>query len=464
MKKQHSFIRHFLLVVAFSVIVADVMGQVPQGFNYQATVRNANGSFVANRTVSVRMSIRQGSSNGSEIYVETHRATTNSNGFFNIVIGRGSVERGNFSSINWGNGDYYLRNEIDPDGGSNYSLNSTQQLVSVPYALYAANTDLSAVHQRIDSLAAVVRGGSNTPAANGELPGIFSVSTSKQVKFSKGNLQYQASTDTWRFAENQFDFVGDASNGNVYVGTKSSNTSVSASYYGWIDLFGWGTSGYHDESDLYNRNYQPYETSESIVNSSSNTYGYGPSTSQSSVNLTGSSAQYDWGIHNAISNGGNVAGMWRTLTKDEWVYLLETRNTTSLAGVANARYSKASVCGVPGLIIFPDNYAHPSGLRLPNNVNNPNADFSDSYASDEWSVMENAGSVFLPSAGSRHGTDIDGWSYSYNMGTYHSSTCYDQGYAYFLYFYNGSNATGMSPQYHDGGRHYARSVRLVKDM
>ena len=102
-----------------------------------------------------------------------------------------------------------------------------------------------------------------------------------QVYFSQGNLQYQASTDTWKFAESQYDYIGDA------------NSNISSSYDGWIDLFGWGTSGYHDANDPYNVNYQPWSSSDSELNNDYNTYGYGPSTNMPDMNLTGTSANYD---------------------------------------------------------------------------------------------------------------------------------------------------------------------------
>ena len=104
--------------------------------------------------------------------------------------------------------------------------------------------------------------------------------------FSQGNLQYQASTNTWKFADNQYDYVG------------STNSNISSFYSGWIDLFGWGTSGYHDANDPYNVNYQPWSTSTSQVNSSYNNYGYGPSINMIDPNLTGTNANYDWGVYN----------------------------------------------------------------------------------------------------------------------------------------------------------------------
>ena len=135
--------------------------------------------------------------------------------------------------------------------------------------------------------------------ANGASIAVFSVADGRTVRFSRGNLQYQASTDTWRFAERQYDYIGNG------------NSNISSSYNGWIDLFGWGTSGWKNSGATA---YVPWSTSTE--------YGdYFPG-GDNVANLTDAYANADWGVYNAISNGGNQAGMWRTLTKAEWEYLL----------------------------------------------------------------------------------------------------------------------------------------------
>ena len=117
--------------------VATLMAQAPEKFNYQAVVRNASNQLMANASVGVRVSILQGSSSGSALYVETHTAATNANGLMTIAIGGGNAQQGAFANIDWANGPYFLKTETDPNGGSNYSVTTTQQLMSVPYALYA---------------------------------------------------------------------------------------------------------------------------------------------------------------------------------------------------------------------------------------------------------------------------------------------------------------------------------------
>ena len=117
--------------------VAVAMAQAPEKFTYQAVVRNASNSLVANAPVGVRVSILQGGVNGTLVYMETQTGVTNANGLITLQIGVGNVQQGAFADIDWANGSYFLKTETDPNGGTNYSITSTQQMLSVPYALYS---------------------------------------------------------------------------------------------------------------------------------------------------------------------------------------------------------------------------------------------------------------------------------------------------------------------------------------
>lgn len=178
----------------------------------------------------------------------------------------------------------------------------------------------------------------------------------KKVKFALGNLQYSTSgthatadgnytTGTWRFAEHQYD----------------------ASASGWTCSFQWGTSGYE---------------------------GSYPGASV----LPGTDANYDWGVYNAISNGGNTVGYWRTLTKDEWNYLLHTRNTTN----SSRRFVRAKVNGIEGLLLFPDGYTWPTTsiaeptIGLYGNCNKASISISSIDLSGYFDDFQQAGFVFLP--------------------------------------------------------------------
>ena len=124
-----------LIIMVLAVALA--MAQSPEKFTYQSVVRNASNALVANAPVGVRVSILQGGVNGTLVYMETQTAVTNANGLITLQIGGGSVQQGSFSDIDWANGSYFLKTETDPAGGTNYSVTSTQQLLSVPYALYS---------------------------------------------------------------------------------------------------------------------------------------------------------------------------------------------------------------------------------------------------------------------------------------------------------------------------------------
>lgn len=249
-------------------------------------------------------------------------------------------------------------------------------------------------------------GGGGGTVPPGAAVGVFTVGTGKPVYFSHGNLQYQASTDTWRFAENQYDILAEA------------NANISSTYSGWIDLFGWGTSGYHNESDIYNIYYQPYSSFFGVAFSQEPGYtinrtGYGPSYGES---LVGSNASYDWGINNAISNGGGEPNQWRTLTQDEWNYVVHVRSTSS-----GIRYAKAQVNGVAGIILLPDDWS--TSVYSLNNTNTSNASYDGNDISEAvWkSVLEPNGAVFFPAAGVRMETSvIMGTSYSGPTGFYWS--------------------------------------------
>lgn len=264
-------------------------------------------------------------------------------------------------------------------------------------------------------------GGSNEPP-EGIINGKFSVSASQKVYFSQGNLQFQPSTNTWRFAEHQYDYIGNANNG------------IDQYYSGWIDLFGWCTSGFAHGAECY----QPFATSQRYYDY--NAYG------SSNSNLYDQTGLADWGA-NAISNGGNQTRVWRTLTKDEWAYLLQTRNTTS-----GMRFAKAQVAGKNGIILLPDNWS--TSTYTIQSSNDGSAPYnSNVISSSQWNTLQTAGVVFLPAAGSRAGTSVSGTE---TNGYYWSSSYYNDQYACML----GFNATTLSPFQNDF-RYYGQSVRVV---
>ena len=119
------------------ICVSTLFAQAPNKFTYQAVVRNTSNQLVVNTLVGIRVSILQNSATGSVVYSETQMLSTNANGLVTMNIGEGTVIYGSFNNIDWSAGTFFLKSEIDPTGGSNYTITSTQQLLSVPYALYA---------------------------------------------------------------------------------------------------------------------------------------------------------------------------------------------------------------------------------------------------------------------------------------------------------------------------------------
>ncbi|MBO4488066.1 MAG: hypothetical protein J5741_00220, partial [Bacteroidales bacterium] len=117
--------------------VFSILAQAPEKFTYQAVVRNTNNQLLPNTQVGVQVVILQGSAQGSIVYGERHTESTNANGLVTLIIGEGNIIAGHFSNINWENGVFFISVGIDPAGGTDYSIWSTQQLLSVPYALYA---------------------------------------------------------------------------------------------------------------------------------------------------------------------------------------------------------------------------------------------------------------------------------------------------------------------------------------
>ena len=250
-------------------------------------------------------------------------------------------------------------------------------------------------------------GNGSSHQTEGSLTGLFSVSNGKQVRFSQGNLQYQASTDTWRFAEQQYDCIG------------QTNSNISLFYQGWVDLFGWGTSGYNDV--------KPWLIDYDM----------------DALSITGT--KYDWGLNNAISNGGNKAGLWHLLTIDEWEYIVNRRN--------GSRFAKATVNNVRGLLLLPDGWS--TATYALNAINDVQGGYESNYISaTDWSdILEANGVVFLPCAGIREGTTVN---YVNGFGRYWSSTYIEKARSLFIH------QSDIRPEGAD--YHWGLAVRLVQSV
>ncbi len=233
----------------------------------------------------------------------------------------------------------------------------------------------------------------------------FSVGPKNKIQFSSGNLQYNPAKMQWRFAEQQFDIIGEK------------NTNIAPKYDGWIDLFGWGTrvpANYSLDVKQY------YEFVE-------------------------------WGVYPI---GAEKPRTWRTLTYDEWVYLLEGRpNAAKLCGMAQ-------VAGVNGLIILPDIWTTPATVIFKSGVCAESGEkyFAkhQTFTEEQWKLMEEAGAVFLPAAGYRYEKDV---LFVGAIGRYWSSVPSSENSAAAVFFYS----MELTPHNYDN-RCRGLSVRLVKDI
>jgi hypothetical protein len=131
------FLLPFYLILLTSGMVC--AQSIPQKFSYQAVIRDGANQVLNNQSVGIRLSILQGGETGNVVYAETHTGSTNANGLISLQVGGGTVVSGSMSSIDWAAGPYFIKTETDPEGGTNYSISGTSQLLSVPYALYSAN-------------------------------------------------------------------------------------------------------------------------------------------------------------------------------------------------------------------------------------------------------------------------------------------------------------------------------------
>jgi hypothetical protein len=133
--------RKVFTFLAAVLLTASVFAQAPEKMSYQAVIRNSSEALVTNTTVGMQISILQGSASGTAVYVETQSPTTNANGLVSLEIGVGTVVSGDFTTIDWANGPYFIKTETDPTGGTSYTITSTSQLLSVPYALHAKTAE-----------------------------------------------------------------------------------------------------------------------------------------------------------------------------------------------------------------------------------------------------------------------------------------------------------------------------------
>ncbi|MBK6834642.1 MAG: DUF1566 domain-containing protein [Bacteroidetes bacterium] len=133
--------KKIITICAVLLMTASVFAQAPEKMSYQAVVRDGSNALVSSTAVGMQISILQGTSSGTAIYVETQTPTSNANGLVSLEIGSGTVVSGDFTTIDWANGPYFIKTETDPTGGTSYTITGTSQLLSVPYALHAKTAE-----------------------------------------------------------------------------------------------------------------------------------------------------------------------------------------------------------------------------------------------------------------------------------------------------------------------------------
>lgn len=338
------------------------------------------------------------------------------------------------------------------------------------------------------------------------------VSDTEIVEFAPGNLQYQASTNSWRFAEHTWDFVdgrevkwgsnnawcltyyetlgnteGVTPNNAPFDGTMygaNQSTLISTSTYfpygfrgessGWIDLFGWGTSGLHDPLDIYHQ-VSPISYKNNWWGSHNYDPDYGPRNGQLTV-----ANQWDWAANPIMGQNGDEG--WRTLTKGEWDYLINNKKKFGYACLENKQYTEVNGITkyLSGAVLLPIGFIDPkcgggAGGNQPFHYAgqiSTEGHFSDNvYTTSTWEIMSDAGAVFLPTAGSRGGYGVaDASSYMHGgiVGQYWTadSNPSDQSQAYVFRFENAGSIWPSTAgcRTEGSGRSAGSSVRLARHL
>ena len=347
------------------------------------TLKDADGNAFASNPTSFRMTDGTSTVTLSDIPDETY--TTNGTGVLYVAF---------------------------PASGASATITLSATVSGVVYGL--AKTDITFTNSKYYGVTVKMISGKFTVNESGD-----------KVQFSKGNLQatYDGSSWTWKFADHQYDYVGNAAANTSING----NGTISAN--GTVDLFGWSTSS----------------TYLGIYNSTSNVY---------------SGDFVDWGSHSDVIAG--IGSGWHTLTKDEWTYVFgtnsgEKRSGATVGETSNARYTEATIntdgTGVNGIILFPDGATFADTEATWGTINDISA-WGTRCTTAQWSALEAKGCVFLPAAGYRYGSSVlSVGSDSYSW----SSTAYDTSAAYDVYF----SSDSLNPT-RSNDRNNGYSVRLVR--
>lgn len=331
-------------------------------------------------------------------------------------------------------------------GTSNAIVNNTQYDVDANGEIFLAVASGTEIESNLFSGKKTVTNGGGKVVKNinrtSKQKDAFTINSSgTQVYFSQGNLQYNAdATQKWRFAEHQYDICHNIDPSDN-VGDGYSNWKEDGKHK-WTDLFGWGMwlnpQSFQGETNAnYASNIDPLKTS------------YSTGDDYVSYTTEGGSRTVYEGDLNELGTTYMEAG-WRTLTTDEWEYLFKNRKDAN----NNPLYGHGKVGGLRGMIILPDGWTKPDGVK---DFTAGLSAWTNAYTPDEWETMESAGAVFLPAAGNRYGWSVVDAGYS---GCYWSSSAYGTSDAYSVCF--GYEFLALSC--YDYHRYYGFSVRLVRSL
>ena len=174
--------KNIIMFLSIGFITITSFGQAPDGINYQAVIRKTNGTLLTNSPVAIRVQIKQTSATGTVLFSERQTAITSAYGLVNLVIGQGTLLSGNFSTINWSTGNYWVSLGVDFSNGTNYVDYGSQKLMSVPYALYAKNAGNQLNQWRYGNIVPA-----NTLGTMGDF----------YLDMINGNVYYKNSSTTW---------------------------------------------------------------------------------------------------------------------------------------------------------------------------------------------------------------------------------------------------------------------------
>lgn len=326
--------------------------------------------------------------------------------FFAALLAAGVCAMAQQNQVVWQNGKMLFANPISTLDSITFSSDAEEVdtlYMLLPRTIIKEVVTIKEVHDTIYKC---------PPIPEEPLEGVFSVSATKQVMFSKGNLQYDYNTDTWAFAAHQYDMIGSE---NV------KGSSIAAK----IDLFGWSGS----EGDVK----------------------WGISSSTNYDDYAGDFV--DWGQN--MENGTT----WRTMTYSEWMYVIKYRvNAANLMGIARINLNDDGSEYANGLILLPDRWICPEGVTFKVGLG---SSYKDDYSDyqiitlGDWQDLESSGAVFLPAAGSRSGASV---SSVQTIGYYWSATPFRTDKAYYI------RLSVDEVRYYDTYRVGGYAVRLVKDL